>query len=199
MITLGQTITGKRYNKGGSTRTVTLNTTQTPSGGTLVTSGKGTDVMNYRNANGRYAASAIAQYRESESVTSINTITYNHDGTTWQATGGEGTVNGSRSWDFSYRPKDVVAPFFDNPHVFPNIFPYMSDINEHLIRVDGTSMNSTGSTGYYSDSYQGETSFNTVTKTFDLIDGKGSGDGYLNGHCSLTINSGLKFRPGDYF
>ena len=41
----GQTITGKRYNKGSSTRTLTFETTTTPSGGTLATTGEGTDKL----------------------------------------------------------------------------------------------------------------------------------------------------------
>jgi len=175
----GQTITGKRYNNGHQSVTLRRDTTTLGSGGNLTTTGEGTNQSVSRNTTGRYASNAIAFYREAESVNSDNTITYTYtDLEGWQATSGQGTTSGSRSWSFSYRPPEVIEP------VYTVVYPY--DLPSY---IEGTGYLSVQSVGSYGDNYSAREAYNPLTQTWSMVSGAGVGSGHVNSFQSSWIDT----------
>jgi len=185
----GQTITGKRYNNGHQSVTLRRDTTTLGSGGSLTTTGEGTNQSVSRNTTGRYASNAIASYREAESVNSDNTITYTYtDLEGWQATEGHGTTSGSRSWSFSYRPPEVVTPVYTGDGSEND--PYSYHLANFLV---GTGYQSESASGSYSDNYSGKTSYDTTSKSWSLTEGTGDGKGSVISSRHSWVDAAVSF------
>jgi len=118
--------------------------------------------------------SAIASYSESETEWIDRTMTLKiptnsessvwSESNEWDIVSGKGESGGARSWDFKYQPEEKSKP-------------YQLNIPNTSYQLDGTSTLSESLSGFYSDTYQGGETYHAATGAWDLISGRGGGNG----------------------